>query len=573
MKAIVTLICTLALIASSNLFTSSYQNWPERILEQMSLREKIGQLFMVAFFPDKDNVEEIEYLIEDYHIGGVMFMTGDSKQQIALTNHFQFSSLYPLLIGQDNEWGLSMRLSDALRFPRNMTLGAIQNNNLIYELGKEIGKECRLVGVRINFSPVVDINSNPSNPVISDRSFGENSEQVAKKAYEMMRGLQEKNIIACAKHWPGHGDTHQDSHLLLPTIDKNFEELQKCEWYPFQYLIDKGIRSIMTAHLYLPALENNTICPASLSENIIQNILVRQFGFNELIISDALNGMKALTDNYDPGEAELKALLAGTDILLFPRSIPKACQKIMCAVQDGVLSEKQLDQHVLKILKSKEWVGLHLNRDVQPNPNLHSENAIALKKNLYSQAITLVQNKDHLLPLKKNKKIAYLQIGNEVVTNRTIETNIKEISSFDKIPSAFFETLNHVKKMNAFFLTKECSDEEITQTLEQLNNYEVVILGLYEMNKYEKKNFGISEQSFQIIEKINQAKPHVILTIFGNPYSLKFFGSEQAIILAYENDPDAQIASANIIFGQNNPSGKLPVTASPHFPAGKGFDF
>ncbi len=354
-----------------NPFPTSGQ-WARKILEGLTLDQKIGQLFMVAAIIDQKSndvlmqnapynmdPDHIELCIKKYHVGGMIFHgTCTPEKQMAATNYYQSLSSIPLLIGQDLEWGLTMRLRNTLRFPYNVELGKLKNNELIYKMGKEIGKQCKQLGVHMNFAPVVDVNNNPNNPVIGKRSFGDDPENVAQKGIAFMRGLQDVGIIACAKHFPGHGDTDMDSHFDLPKIPHARERLDAIELYPFRKMIEAGVQSVMLAHLEIPALDATKHLPSSLSYAITTKLLQHELGFQGLVITDGL-GMQGVLKHHKPGELELKALLAGHDILLCPMDVPKAVELIKLAIADGRFSEQKLDRRVYKILLAKEWAFSH----------------------------------------------------------------------------------------------------------------------------------------------------------------------------------------------------------------------
>lgn len=345
----------------------------EKIIQSLTLRQKIGQLFIVAAAssfeqpgevlssqmiksPYRMDKSYIESLIHKYHIGGICWLFRSTpEKQMALTKHYQNISELPLLIAQDCEWGLSMRLDNTIKFPKAGDLGKLRNKQLIYEMGKEIGMQCREIGVHMNLAPVVDVNSNPDNPVIGIRSFGDDPKQVAQCAALFAKGLQDGGVLSCAKHFPGHGDTSIDSHLDLPVIRHDRKRLEEVELYPFKKLIEAGVDAVMTAHLLVLAYDLEK--PATLSKNIITNLLRNQLNFSGLIITDGL-GMRALTNYYKPGEIELNALLAGNDILLCPVDVPKAVELIEKAIKEGRIKEEEIDRRVFKILSIKEKLGL-----------------------------------------------------------------------------------------------------------------------------------------------------------------------------------------------------------------------
>ena len=330
-------------------FLSKDNFWVDSVMKTMSNDEKIGQLFMVAAYSNKGEAHKksILDLIEKYKIGGLMFLQGGPVRQAKLTNIYQSRSKIPLMIAIDAEWGVSMRLDSCLRFPWQMTLGAIKDNSLIYDMGSEIARQCSLIGVNINFAPVVDVNSNPNNPIINNRSFGESALRVSEKSLAYMNGLQDNYILACAKHFPGHGDTDKDSHKTLPVVRRTKKQLDKVELLPYKNLIKEGLGSIMVAHLNIPSLDKTKDLAVSLSSKVVNDLLKTELGFNGLSITDALN-MKGVSDYYVPGKLDVKALLAGNDILLFSEDVPTAIQEIKNAIENNQISQKEIDLNAEK---------------------------------------------------------------------------------------------------------------------------------------------------------------------------------------------------------------------------------
>jgi len=386
--------------------TSLQGNWAQQTFESMTLQEKIGQMFVVAAAscfdkneetlssalfksPYKMDPEYIRYLIQNHHIGGLIFLYQSTpEKQIDFTNEYQRLSKYPLLIAQDCEWGLSMRLDDTISFPRNMTLGTLTNRHLIYEVGKEIGKQCKAIGVHLNCAPVVDVNNNPNNPVINTRSFGSDKETVAECATLMMHGMQDAGILTCAKHFPGHGDTSTDSHLTLPVINHSKERLHNLELYPFKELIKEGVDTVMMAHLNVLAFDASGIS-SSLSKNIVTNILQKELGFNGLVLTDGL-GMQAITNHCNGAQAALQAFKAGNTILLCPLDVSEAIQAIEQFVKEDPYYLELLTKNVLKILNTKERLGIHKNRLINKEEalkQLHTKEAYALKEKILQASI------------------------------------------------------------------------------------------------------------------------------------------------------------------------------------------
>jgi beta-N-acetylhexosaminidase len=534
--------------------------WARLCLDSMTLDEKIGQLFMVAAYSNKDAAHEaaIERLIRDEKIGGLIFMQGGPGRQIALANRFQNAARFPLLFSQDSEWGLGMRLDSTISFPKNMTLGAIRDSMPIFEMGMQVGKECRRVGVHVNFAPVVDINNNPRNPVINDRSFGENRENVFIKGLFMYKGLEYSGTIGCIKHFPGHGDTDTDSHADLPLIPFTRQRLDSLELYPYRKLFERGVASIMIAHLYIPVLDNTPNLASTLSKKIVTDLLRNELGFKGLTFTDAL-GMQGVAKYWGEGETELKALMAGNDVLLFSANVAKAKKMIKDAITKGQITVAEIDKHVLKILIAKEWCGLHTNRLVpQVLPNeMMTANGFALRKQLFQAAITCVKNDHQLLPLGKlaARKIAVIEVGASA-------------------GSQFQQHLKTYAKMDFFQLPAVSEKAARDKVLAQIANYNTVIVGVDGMSKSASKNFGISEGTKALMKELDTPGREVIAVLFGSPYGLKDFGkSEDAILVAYENKDDALVAAAEAIFGGIGVDGILPVTASAQFRAGASIQY
>src|SRR5574344_660987 len=347
-------------------FNGADMQWVQSVYSSMTLDEKIGQLFMVAAYsdPTQNNAEKIKNLISQYKIGGIIFMKGSPVLQAKLTNEFQSMSKVPLSVAIDGEWGLAMRLDSTISYPKQMQLGSITNDSLLYQMGVDIGEQCARMGIHINFAPDVDINNNPNNPVINFRSFGESKTNVAEKAFQYMQGMQSQQILTTAKHFPGHGDTDADSHKTMPTISVSKNRLDTLELYPYKYLINKNLTGIMVAHLSVPALEKNKALPSTLSPKIVTDLLRNDLHFNGLIFTDALN-MKGVSAYYPDGEIEVRALEAGNDVLLFTENVPVAITAIKKAIAGGRLTEKIINDRCYRILLAKWWMKVQERNHVE----------------------------------------------------------------------------------------------------------------------------------------------------------------------------------------------------------------
>ncbi|CDR34893.1 glycoside hydrolase family 3 protein [Criblamydia sequanensis] len=541
----------ITLIANENI------SWAERTLASMSTDEKIGQLFMIAGYVDSEFaakeignphiIEEIEDYITRYHVGGIAFVGPSlSQSQVSFANRYQKISKYPILIAQDLEWGLSMRLKDGMGFPKNITLGAIKNNDLIYQMGLEIGRQAKLIGVHMNLSPVLDVNTEPENPVINVRSFGSTPQEVARKGRSMIRGLQDAGIIASAKHFPGLGDIIVDPHLGLPYCKHEKKRLEEIELFPFIEAIKEGVLSIQTEHLIIPAFEDLKI-PASLSQKVVQGLLKEKLGFRGLVLSGALR-MKALTDFMSEEEIVLRAFLAGSDMLLMPQDFPKAYNALKLALKEGKINEKDIDERVLTILKLKEKVNLDLDRFAAiPNKNdLHTASSQDLRIKLFQEAVSILRNERKLIPLSQ-ENAAYVQLG--------------EASTLDLLNQLKL-TLN----TDSYFCSldkKNIIEEE--RLFKNMEKYGVVILAIFPadprriaeirlMNENKQKEelrhfrvHGITDSLASLIRELKPYEQKIIVAYFGNPFGLYFFDDYSTLIMGYEEDSEAQIASWNLM--------------------------
>ncbi len=540
-------------------YTYLYNSWVDSVMQSMTIDEKIGQLFMVSAYSNKSEAhfQKIDNLIINQHIGGLIFFQGGAAREIDLTNRYQSKSKIPLLIAGDWEWGLSMRLDSTIMFPRQMMLGAIQNKELIYDMGKEIARQIKLIGGHVNFAPVVDINNNPNNPVIGSRSFGEDREEVYQHALRYMNGLQDQNILAVAKHFPGHGDTDVDSHKDLPIILHKRARLDSIELYPFRKLFKAGMGGVMVAHLFVPELDSTKNTATTLSHKVSTDLLKGELGFKGLAFTDALN-MKGVSKFFAPGEVDLKALLAGNDVLLFPKDVPTAIAKIKAALKSKLLTEKELNIHVRKILAVKYWTGANRFKRISKkdiDKKLNNQDVLLMQQQLIENALTLVNNKNRTLPLRglDNLKIASVTIG-------------------DFSTNEFQKTLKLYTKVDDFQMKKFASENEQRIMKQKLSKYNLVIFSFNKTNRSPRKNYGISIQSMKFVEEY--AKTHsVIVDIFANPYTLKKFKSLEdfkAVIVSYNNWKITQKLSAELIFGGIPALGKLPVSINTMYPVGTG---
>jgi beta-N-acetylhexosaminidase len=536
------------------------KQWVDSVFNSLTLDQKIGQFFMVATHSNRNEAyyRHTEQLIEQYHVGGIIFFQGGPGRQAALTNRYQALAKVPLFVGIDGEWGLGMRLDSVPDFPKQMTLGAIQDNQMIVQMGAEIARHCQRIGININFAPVADINSNPRNPVIGLRSFGENRDNVTDKAGAFMKGLQRNHIIATAKHFPGHGDTGADSHFTLPVVSQSSDELDETNLYPFRKLIADSLTGIITGHLHVPVLDNTPMLAASLSEKVITELLKNKMGFKGLVFTDALN-MRGVSRGRTPAEVNLKALMAGNDILLYPESVGESVKKIKEAVEKGTFSEEAVNEKVRKILKAKYWTGLHQYKPAelsQIKEDLQTESLQTLLRNLAEKAVTLVKNDENLLPINAldTCRFAAVALGTGY-NNNVFQQTLSRYANFKHIS----------------YPDKPTSTEEVEGILSQVGNANIVVVSLHDGRRSFNKSFVLPAATVALITQLQQ-KAKVVVCLFGSPYTLAQIPSSGAVLCAYEDSPDLQTVAAQQIFGSLPFVGKLPVSIENRYAIGAGIE-
>ncbi|TAH29127.1 MAG: glycosyl hydrolase [Cytophagales bacterium] len=526
--------------------TLSIDKKVDSLYQSLTLRQKIGQLFMVRAYSDQKNEKNKEILswIKKYNIGGICFFQGSPTRQVKLNNLFQKNTKTPLFIAIDGEWGLGMRLDSTLSYPRAMTLGAIRNDTLIREMGRQIAEQCKIMGIHINFAPVADVNNNAENPVIADRSFGETTALVNQKSLAYMEGMQEKGLIATAKHFPGHGDTDTDSHELLPVIKKTNETLENLELKPFQNLIDNKIKAVMIAHLKIPAWDT---LPTSLSKKVITGILQDKLNFQGLVFTDALE-MKGIAGYLPNGALELQALQAGVDVLLIAADVPKAVVYLENAYKKGVFTEELLAKKVKKILKAKLEAQLFTKKIIEKfdTKQLHKPEYYALIQKLFKSSITLVKNQDNFLPLQMPYPypIASLSFNTNQKTNWQ-----KEMELYGNITHFNIPQKANLQQLDSFFVA--------------IKKFPLVIVGINGMNRRRKENYNLSSIQKDFIEKLSKIS-NTCISFFGSPYSLSLNknSTDKSIICAYEDNIYTQRAMIQSIFGAEKIEGKLPISVN-----------
>ncbi len=521
--------------------------WVDSVFNKLSDTQRIGQLFMVAAYSGgKDyNEEKIKDLIFNHRIGGLIFMQGTAEAQATQTNLYQQMARVPLLIAMDAEWGLGMRLTGVQNLPRAMMIGATRDTGMAYRVGASIAAQCKRMGVHINFGPVVDVNNNPNNPIINARSFGEDKTMVVKLGIAYMRGLQDNGVMACAKHFPGHGDTDVDSHNDMPSIRKSLQQLDTLELYPFKKLIDAGIKTMMVAHLEVPALETEPHIPTTLSKNTITGLLKNKMGFKGLVFTDALN-MQGIAKYFAPGDVDLRALQAGNDMLLFSQDVPTAIAKIQQALADSTITWAEINVHVKKILAAKYDAGLSTFKAVEnvgATEDLNRQ-VVAIRTQMAKRATTLIRDRNYVLTdlLNNKKHIGYVGI------------NANDSTQLSKQLQAA------IPDINIQWLPKGSNATKANKVLGGTTVDDITIVAIHNMTFYPTNgNYGIDEQQLSFIKQM-ATRRNVMLVVMGNPYILKNVCEVGSAMVAYEDDTITENMVARVLLRKEDARGVLPVS-------------
>ncbi len=533
--------------------------WVDSVFQSLTPDQRLAQLFMVAAYSNRDekHLLQLDTLVSQYGIGGLIYFQGGPVRQAKHCNTLQARAKVPMLIAMDAEWGLGMRLDSTISYPKQMTLGAIQDDAAVERFGEEVARQVRRLGMHINFAPVVDVNSNSANPVIGTRSFGESKLAVSRKGAAYTKGMQKHKVLACAKHFPGHGDTDTDSHHALPVVNHSYGRLDTLELYPFRQLIANGVGSMMVAHLDIPSLDTTKNRASTLSPNVVNGLLKDSLGFEGIVFTDALN-MKGVSSFYKPGEVDLLAMLAGNDVMLFAENVPIAMDEICDAVATGRIAQEEIDARCKKLLHVKAWAGLDKYRPIELKnlyEDLNNGQAKAMEYELVSVSLTLLRNEKNILPLKHLERgpIASLVVG-------------------DSGGTAFQRTLSRYAAIDHYTMTKALPDSEVQEILQCLTEYDHVIISLHGIAGKRANNYGITQELLNLINVVSGSSK-VILNVFGNPYALgRLPGIEtlDAVLFSYDKSPVSEHLAAQAIFGGIEVKGKLPVTANRIFPVGSG---
>lgn len=531
----------------------------DSVLSSMTLEEKVGQMFVPAVFINTPaERDRALYLIEKCHVGGISMYRNNPTAATRFINRAQSVAKTPLLTAMTFERGLAMRLDSAFNYPWPLTLGAVQDEGLIRRMGRRVGEACARIGVNYNFAPSADVNSNPANPIIGVRSFGSDPHDVAEKASAYIDGLQSAGVLACVKHFPGHGDTDRDSHKELPVINADRQHLDSVELYPFERTLKNGAASVMTAHLEVPALEKMKGRPSSLSSGIVDGILRGRWGFDGIVITDALN-MKGVSSHYPSGQAEIEAIKAGNDMLLYSADPETAYRHVLQAVRNGEIREKRIDQSVRRILTAKYRLGLLEGTPVPADTvNLTRDLATAADSSLcltiMENAVTLLKNELHGLPVKdlsSGAPVYVLPLGN----------------GGSSVFTSAAGTYAPVKILPANSTARQIKD--------MLPDGARLIVSWHEDNPESFTPQAVPREDAELIDSLSHL-PGAAFVMFGNPYCLLQFDgwkNYQSVLLAYQNMWAAQTAAAEAVFGAIAPEGKLPVTLDGKFKKGDGLTF
>lgn len=523
-------------------------DWVDKTYNALSQEEKLGQLFIVALYTNKDeaHINQIRNIVLNDKIGGLILMQDDATREINLVNEFQSKSKVPLMIGMDAEWGVFQRIAKAHKYPWAITLGAIQDKNLVHDMASKIAEDCKRMGINWDFAPVVDVNTNPNNPIIGNRSFGSDVNNVVNSALAYSNGLQDNKVLGAIKHFPGHGDTDKDSHLDLPVVSHNMERLEKIELAPFKALMDKGIGGVMVAHLYVPSLESEKGIPASISKKIITGLLKEKYGYKGLIITDALN-MGAVANKFKAGELDALAFRAGNDIMLFSQDVATGKRLIQKAIDNKEISQSRVEESVKKILLTKYFLGLDKYSNVNPeniNEDLNNASHSEIVQKMYSNALTLIKDDKKMLPL-----------------------DCKETYYYVPLEEAPYETfLNQLNTETTVILKKASEINSIPANSK-------VIVGFHKDNSTAYKPYKISDSSKKVLSDLSKNQT-VIVDVFGSPYALKDIDISKVstVLVSYENNDDAMKATANGLLGQTKIWGRLPVLVNDNLKFGMGMD-
>jgi beta-glucosidase-like glycosyl hydrolase len=535
--------------------------WVDSVYRSLTPQQRIAQLMVIRESSMENNQpiifsDSIKNIIKQYNIGAICLFQGEANEQAKCINEFQQLAQTPLLVCIDGETGLGMRMDEVGKFPDQITLGAMRHaDKLVYKMGRAIAEQCKRIGINLNYAPVVDINNNPKNPIIGYRSFGQDKYVVADYGIAVMRGLQDNGVMACAKHFPGHGDVNVDSHLDLPVIRKSLQSLDTLELYPFKKIFKAGIGSVMIAHLFIPMIDSTPHLASSLSPKFVTDLLRKQLNFNGISFTDALE-MQGVAKYFPQGEIAVKSLLAGNDMLCLPGNIDQSIQKIMAAINDGKLSWSNIENSVKKVLYAKYNLGLNKHSNVDTT-NLVADlnkDVKSIRAAVAKQSLTAVKLENRrFAPIRTNEKIAYVAIG--INSENTISKEMKNMLNAD-----------------VFTLPRNATSEDAQTLFSKISakHFDRIIVGLHHFGKYPANNFGINNAATELLHNISQSYPSAMVLVFGNPYAIANVADFKNIIACYEDDEIFQQNTFDFLTGKTFANGRLSVSVNDDMPYGTG---
>ena len=548
MKSRICLLFSIVALTLGQAFGQDAESsWVDSVYNSLTLEQRVAQLIcMRANQPDQPFYTDVAKYIKQYNIGGVCFFRADAEAQVKQTNDWQAMAQTPLMVSIDAEWGMAMRVKNTIAYPYQMTLGAVSDNDLIYSMGQQIAEQCQRMGIHVNFAPDVDVNSNPANPIIGMRSFGENPTKVGEKGAAYALGMQSKGLITSMKHFPGHGNTATDSHMTLPTVSRTMDEVRDIELAPFRHLIEKGVNGAMVGHLYFPAIEKVKNTSSSLSYGVVTDLLKNEMGFEGLIFTDGLD-MKGVSEKVRQDSVPYAAFMAGNDVLILPSNVPFAIKTIKTAAERDPKVAQRVEESCKKILRYKYRAGLNHYKPV-PTANLMTDlkkqEYKDLRQQLFTEAVTMLRNED-VIPLDKTKKIAIVTIGN---------------SKNDVYNGLVDKGLN----IKSFVVTKEGISGKSSEWLKALESYDLVVVSIEKTTMFSNKNYGINDETVKFFNRL-VAQNDVILNLFACPYALDLFrinNSVKGLLIGYQDEVPAVNAVVKILLGEEAAHGTLPVSTS-----------
>jgi beta-glucosidase-like glycosyl hydrolase/CubicO group peptidase (beta-lactamase class C family) len=560
----------LTFILQSSIFSFGQNNaankWADSVYKSLSDDERIGQLMVVRLSTYDARTKTVTFFdslvatqIKQYNIGGICVFQGSPVKQANIINALQSQAKTPILMCIDAEWGVGMRMIDSvLPLPKQMMLGATSDAGIAYQYGKIVAEQCKRVGIQVNYAPVVDVNNNPNNPVINDRSFGEDKYKVALFGIQYMKGMQDNGVMACAKHFPGHGDVSVDSHLDLPVINKTMPQLDSLELYPFKEIFKAGIGSVMIAHLSVPAIDNTPNKPTSISFKNVTGLMRDEIGYQGLTFTDALE-MQGVKKYYPDGAASVESLVAGNDMLCLPGDVPLAIEKIKEAIKDKKLSWADIELHCKKVLLAKYQYGLTHLVPINTNnlTNDLNSNVPAMRRLIAENALTVLRKTDNVFfPLQ--------------ATTTAVANDVAYVSVGNNADNAFAKRMRNDYGASVFYFTYGQDSAAVVKLVDSIKNiYKKVVIGVHNYTRAPANNFGLSKAAVDLVSQLQQ-QTNAITFVFGNCYAIKNWCAAKNIIACYEDDEIVQNTAIDLLQGRIPAKGKLPVTVCDEFMYGNG---